>query len=430
MLKDIIENFQATRKVESGSLLEKLQQKALQLLKSIDFPTTEDEEWKYTNIKKLVNTNFFVKNSDASYANLSHFFPQTECYRLVYVNGIFREDLSSVLLDNNAVVHNLYEAYSSHQEIINQYLDSSTLHTETAFTAINAAWVKHGAFIYVRRGKALQKPVFLVHVQDTRSHSSLAQLRHLIIVEPGSQLCFVEQYYTLGQSESLMNLVCEAFISQSARMNHVLLQTEKSLSSFVNFTQVHQAQQSHYTNTTLTLGGQLVRNNLHVSLEGEHAEAFMYGLYMLKGNTHADNHTAVDHRVPNCHSNELYKGLLDERSTGVFNGKIFVRPNAQKTNAYQSNKNILLSQQASMNTKPQLEIWADDVKCSHGTTTGALEEEPLFYLQSRGICQEKARALLIYAFVAEILEKIQPLFARQAAEQMVKEWLGNQLEIA
>jgi Fe-S cluster assembly protein SufD len=186
-------------------------------------------------------------------------------------------------------------------------------------------------------------------------------------------------------------------------------------------TQVSQQTKSVYHNSTITLSGALVRNNLNVSLDGEYCELFMNGLYMLNGTTHVDNHTVADHRLPNSQSHELYKGILDEKSSGVFNGKIFVRQDAQKTNAYQSNKNILLSDTATMNTKPQLEIWADDVKCSHGTTTGALDEEPLFYLMARGISRQKAKSLLMYAFADDVLNKIKIEAVRALTEKIISD---------
>jgi len=429
MLKETVKNYPSDWKAPSGTFLATLQDKAHQAFQATQFPTTVDEEWKYTNTKKIISANYSIAHTvEITPADMQPFLPQEDVYLLVYVNGIFRPDFSTPILSEYVAIHNLYEAYTSHNTIIDSYLANSTLHAQTPFTAMNSAWVRHGAFVYVKKNKIASKPIYLLHIQDTRTSATLSQMRHLIVAEENAQIQFTERYYTLGNAESLTNLASEVFVAKGANISHDVLQTEGEKSSIINFTQVHQAEGSYYTNNTVTLSGQLIRNNLHIALNGERAESFMNGLYMLKGSTHTDNHTVVDHKAPNCQSNELYKGLLADRSTGVFNGKIFVRQDAQKTNAYQSNKNILLSENATMNTKPQLEIWADDVKCSHGTTTGALDEEPLFYLKSRGIGEEKARALLVYAFVGEILEKIRTPYVRSMAENTVQAWLDTNLD--
>jgi Fe-S cluster assembly protein SufD len=240
-----------------------------------------------------------------------------------------------------------------------------------------------------------------------------------------AQAAFVVFTRTMGSAESFTSAVTEVVLEKDARVDFYTIQDDAAHASQVNTLHFRQLDPSYIHAVTVSLNGSLVRNNLNIALEAEHSEAHLYGLYFLKGKTHVDNHTVVDHRQPNCPSNELYKGIIDEQSTAVFNGKIFVQPQAQKTNAYQSNKNILLSGEATVNTKPQLEIFADDVKCSHGCTVGQLDEEGLFYLQSRGIPEKMARALLVHSFAMDILEHIHLPLIREFVDELIE----NRLDI-
>ncbi|RYZ48246.1 MAG: Fe-S cluster assembly protein SufD, partial [Sphingobacteriales bacterium] len=267
--------------------------------------------------------------------------------------------------------------------------------------------------------------VYIYYITDARTDAVLAQPRSLVYVNAGAEVTFVESYHTIGQTESITNQVMEVVVEQDANVSFYKLQNDKPQASQVSTTHIRQIGRSVVNTVTVSLDGGIVRNNLHAILEAPHAEAHLYGLYFPAGNTHIDNHTVVDNTVPDCLSNELYKGVLDGSSTGVFNGKIFVRKDAQKTNAFQSNKNILLSDAASVNTKPQLEILADDVKCSHGCTIGSLDEEGLFYLQSRGIPYNSAVALLLQGFAVDILEKISIEPLRQHIESIIINRLGN-----
>ncbi|NJL13882.1 MAG: Fe-S cluster assembly protein SufD [Microscillaceae bacterium] len=261
-------------------------------------------------------------------------------------------------------------------------------------------------------------------ITDSRSHNTFAQPRMLWVFEEGSRAVLLDQCQTLGENASWNNAVSEIYVGPKAHIQHYKIQNDQPQAHLTQTTEVHQKGQSIYENITISLNGGLVRNNLHIALEGEYIESNMFGLFMLTGQTLVDNHSIADHRQPNSVSNELYKGILDERSTGVFNGKIYVRPQAQKTNAYQQNRTILLKDTASINTKPQLEIWADDVKCSHGATTGNLDESSLFYLRARGVPEAQARALLIRAFGNEIVEKIKLPSLRQYLEQEIDARLG------
>ncbi|HYK56154.1 MAG TPA: Fe-S cluster assembly protein SufD, partial [Flavisolibacter sp.] len=245
----------------------------------------------------------------------------------------------------------------------------------------------------------------------------------LIYVSENAQMQLVENHSTLGSGESFANGVVEIVVEKDAVVEYYKIQNDAAHTNQVSTTHIRQIGKSYTHTVTISLNGNIVRNNLNVVLEAEHCESHLYGLYFLKGTSHVDNHTVVDNAKPNCLSNELYKGIINDSATGVFNGKIFVQPQAQKTNAYQTNKNILLSDAASVNTKPQLEIFADDVKCSHGCTIGRLDEEGLFYLQSRGIHEDVARSLLVHAFAVDVLEHIKPVAIRQYVDRLISERL-------
>ncbi|HEY8389087.1 MAG TPA: Fe-S cluster assembly protein SufD, partial [Parasegetibacter sp.] len=278
-------------------------------------------------------------------------------------------------------------------------------------------------FIHVKRNQVVEHPVYIYNITDTRNSPVLSQPRSLVYVDTHAEISIAETYHTLGTSECIINEVMEIVIEQDANVSYYKIQNDKEHANHINTTHIRQVGKSLVNTVCITLNGGIVRNNLNMLMEASHSESHLYGLYIQRGNTHVDNHTLVDNIVNNCESNELYKGILDDNATGVFNGKIFVRQPAQKTNAFQSNKNILLSDTASVNTKPQLEIFADDVKCSHGCTVGQLDEEGLFYLQARGIPQKKAVSLLLHGFAMDVLEKINLAPIREYADQLISERL-------
>ena len=269
----------------------------------------------------------------------------------------------------------------------------------------------------------LSYPVYFYHLSDARSYPVLSQPRSLLYIEPGANVRLVETFTTLGASDSFTNQVMEVVADDNAMVEYYKIQNETVNASQVSTTHIRQMGRSYVHAVTITLNGDIVRNNMNVVMDAAGSEAHLYGLYILDGQTHADNHTLVDNVQPNCTSNELYKGILNDRSTGVFNGKIKVQPLAQKTNAYQTNNNILLSNDAVINTKPQLEIFADDVKCSHGCTVGQLDENALFYLRARGIPQSQAQELLLQAFSSDILDQVKPELLRTHIRQLITERL-------
>ncbi len=370
------------------------------------FPGRKNEEWKYTNLAPLLGRDYLIEDTttldkkDIDGLLLS----SMEANHLVFVNGNYNKELSSVNADEPIVISDLSQSGD-----INEYLTASSITLNDSLTELNTA-LANGVVITVKKGKVVNKPIIIHFVGDGRKGNIFSNTRNIFILEENAQATFIESYSTIGSNAHFSNNITQIVVKKDAYATYYKIQNDAN-SDHVGTTQVYQPEKSNFAATTITLDGGIIRNNLNIRLSSEYSEASLVGLYMVKGNTHIDNHTLVDHAKANCYSNELYKGLLDDKSTGVFNGKIYVRQDAQKTNAFQSNKNILLSKDATMNTKPQLEIFADDVKCSHGATTGMMDEEPLFYLRSRGISEKKAKALLMHAFAADILEyiKLEPL---------------------
>lgn len=275
----------------------------------------------------------------------------------------------------------------------------------------------------MKRGKVVEHPVYIYNINDARSANILSQPRSLYYISENAQATFVETYATIGAQESFTNQVSEIVVEKDAILEYYKIQNDVVTSNQVTTTHIRQVGKSLVNTVTISLNGAIIRNNLNIAMEAEYSESHFYGLYFLKGTTLVDNHTVVDNVKPNCQSNELYKGVVDDNATAVFNGKIFVQKDAQKTNAFQSNKNILLSDGATVNTKPQLEIFADDVKCSHGCTVGQLDEEAYFYLRSRGISEKAAKSLLVHAFAIDILAHIKPETIRQYVDKLITERL-------
>jgi Fe-S cluster assembly protein SufD len=411
---------------ERKSPLHQLRRSALKQFEQLGFPTIRHEEWKYSNVNSLIKEDFALDTTSSITAqDLAPLeIPNLEGNILYFVNGIYHPELSRLVSPAEQVqITSFAEAIKADSEFMETHFAHYADYQDSAFTALNTAMASDGVVVRVPNNTTVDQPIILRFITDARISNITSQPRNLIVIGKNAEVMMAESYRTLGENSSFVNVVTEIVLDRDARMQYykVLNETEKAY--HIGTTQVHQSDNSHFYSASITLNGNFVRNNLNIVLNGQHTEAFMYGLYMPNGRQHVDNHTLVDHAMPNSYSNELYKGILDDNSTGVFNGKIFVRPDAQKTNAYQSCKNVVLSPGASMNTKPQLEIYADDVKCSHGTTTGQLNDEALFYMRSRGIPKDEARTLLLYAFSQDVLSqiKIQPI--REYLEGVVREKL-------
>ncbi len=411
---------------ESKTPLHQLRRAALNQFDLLGFPTIRHEEWKYSNVSGLFKEAFDLESPTTLTTEdlVPLEIPNLDGNILYFVNGRYQPELSRIISPSEQVqISSFAEATKANPDLVGSHFARYADYQDNAFTALNTALASDGVVIHVPANKTVEQPIILRFVTDARQHNIASQPRNLIIVGENAEVTVAESYRTLGDRSSFVNVVTEIALDREARMQYYKVQDESEKAYHIGTTQVSQTDSSHFYSATVTLNGNFIRNNLNIVLNGQHAEAFMYGLYMPNGRQHIDNHTLVDHAMPNSYSSELYKGILDDNSTGVFNGKIYVRPDAQKTNAYQSCKNVVLSLGASMNTKPQLEIFADDVKCSHGTTTGQLNDEALFYMRSRGIPKDEARTLLLYAFSQDVLSqiKIQPI--REYLERVVTEKL-------
>jgi Fe-S cluster assembly protein SufD len=421
--------FDQLQLADKHSGLHDIRENAFNDFTRMGVPGIRHEEWKYTRVSALFNTEFrwpsgeikpFLSAGDLEAIRLPGHEQATE---LFFVNGLFSFSLSTIRSNALLVLPLQEAAQNEFKDIVSRYFGDSGKYLKDGINALNTAFVQDAVFIAVNNQEDIS-PVYIYNITDTRAGNIFSQPRCLVHVGENAIVQFVETYATIGTNESFTNQVVEIVVEANANVAYYKIQQDASHTNQVSTTHIRQVGKSHTHTVTISLGGNLVRNNLNVVLDAEFCEAHLYGIYLQKGRTHVDNHTVVDNAKPNCFSNELYKGIIDENATAVFNGKIFVQPNAQKTNAYQSNKNILLSDAATVNAKPQLEIFADDVKCSHGCTVGRLNEEGLFYLQSRGIPENIARSLLLHAFAADILEHIKPLVIRDYVDKIISKRLA------
>jgi Fe-S cluster assembly protein SufD len=419
--KERFDQLQADRK----DSLSDMRQQAFNTFSELGIPAVKHEEWKYTRINPLFNKEYrFPANATPAVDVSTHRLPGYEqANELFFVNGQFLPALS-VLRSEGLVVLPLADAgKGEYNEIVSKHLGHSNNYLKDGINALNMAFEQGGVFIHVKRSRILEHPIYLYNITDAGTENIFSQPRSLVHVSENATLQLVETFMTIGAQESFTNQVMEVVVEQDARFEHYKIQNDAAHTNQVSTTHIRQVAKSYAHTLAISLNGGIVRNNTNIVMEAPHCEAHLYGLYFQGGQSHIDNHTVVDNVMPNCFSNELYKGIMTDSSSGVFNGKIFVRPDAQKTNAYQSNKNVLLSDSASVNTKPQLEIFADDVKCSHGCTVGRLDEEGLFYLQSRGIPEGVAKSLLLHSFAIDILEKIDPEPIRAYVDQLISERL-------
>ena len=377
---------------------------AIRHLEEKGVPNNKHEDYKYCNIEAVFRKEFKhveqyfneITNADVAPLKLD------EAINLVVVNGTYSEALSEKLIVKGLTVKSLNELSSSEKNLISSQAKSNT----DVMIALNTAFSGNGIFLEVEKGTSIPMPIHLIYV-NSAPHNCVINTRNFIHIQANSEVILVESFFNIGSAKVFSNFVSEKLVGENSKLNCHTFQNEGPLSFSVNTNQVRVTKNSNYCNTTMTLSGELVRNNHNVVLADSNCEAHLNGLYIGTGTQQIDNHTLIDHQMPHCESNELYKGIAKDKSVGTFNGKIFVRKDAQKTNAYQSSKNILMSDDATINTKPQLEIYADDVKCSHGTSTGKIDTEALFYLKARGIGEESARKLLLQAFAQELINKIE-----------------------
>lgn len=419
-LEKLIESWKKEASpVHSVSYLAQLREDALDRIESLRLPTIRDEEWRFTDISSLRSMPF-PRASAAPLPGLDKqagtFLDETAC-RLVFVDGQYMSDLSSLADDGSITVCSLSELIGTRASIAERYFGQLADFQENVFVALNTALMHDGVCIVIPAGVSVKVPVHILYVTSRKDVAVYP--RCLLIAEPGANVTVVEEYVTLHEGASLTNAVTEMYIRDSACVNHIRVQRESSQAFHIANGSVLVAQSAHYDSVSLALGARISRFDQKIILAGGNAECEVDGLALIAGRQLADTHTFIDHANPHCRSRQLHKCIVDESAHGVFSGKIMVRPHAQQTDARQLNRNLLLSDKARMDTKPQLEIFADDVKCAHGATVGQLDNESLFYLRSRGLTEVAARNLLTYAFGGEVINRVIVPSLKQRLEEYI-----------
>ncbi len=415
--------FQAQERSFSGgeqAWLLPIRKAAIARFSEFGFPTTKHEHWLYTNVAPIAHTAFSPAGdtpAEVTEDQLEEFSFDADCCRLVFVNGRFSLQLSAVqALPQGVKAGSLAAALESDSNLVEAHLTRHAKSQDGAFVALNTAFLTDGAFIHIPKGTVVETPIHLLFVTTANGEPQVTHPRNLIVAETNSQATIVESYAGLGGGVYFTNAVTEVVANENAVVDHYKIEREGEEAFHIATTQFHQYRSSSVSFLNVSLGGALVRNDINTLLDGEGCDCNLNGLSMLGGRQHVDNHLWVQHAMPHCTSREFFKGIYDDQSRGVFCGRIFVEKGAQKTDAKQTNMNLILSEDALADSKPQLEIFADDVKCTHGATIGQIDPDAIFYLRSRGISDLAARSLLIYAFANELIcdIRVEPLRAQLA----------------
>ena len=416
---------------EVNEIVQNQRSSALRIFQEKGFPTKKIEAWKYTSLNSILNKDYVLFPRTDSNIELKkvkqYFLHDIDTYKIVFIDGIYSPFLSDTTHDGLDVCL-LSAALSQikYKEVIDKYFNKSVIKDES-LTALNTAYAREGAYIFIPENKVSEKPIEIMHFSTGEQKSLWLQPRNLIVVEKNSQVQIIERHQSLREHNIVTNSVTEIYAHNDALVDYYKIQNDLDSASLIDNTYINQEKNSHVSVHTFSFGGNLVRNNLNYFHKGQHIMSTLKGLTILKDKQHIDHNTLVSHSKPNCESHQDYKGIFSDHSKGVFNGKIYVDKVAQKTNAFQQSNNILIDDKATINSKPQLEIFADDVKCSHGCTIGQLDEETLFYLRSRGIPRKEAKALLTYAFANNILQSVQINVLKKRINEQIAEKLGVNL---
>ncbi len=426
-LEGYLESF---KRFENGAKgpewLRSVREKAINRSKELGFPTVRDEDWKFTNLTPLARTRFRLaeRGDEPSAKRLAAFRFDKNVQRLVFVNGRYAPGLSDAAqLPKGVVAGSLAAAFAEQRHLVESQLAQHADYDNDFFSALNTAFMEDGGFVYVPRNTVLTQPIHLLFVATAAPQATISHPRNLIIVEEVSQAEIIEEYVSLGGEDYFSNVVTELVVGESSVVEHYMIERESASAYNIGTLRIEQGRDSNVASHTVLFGGGLVRNNIHPVLAGEGAHCVINGLFMPTGRQHMDNFMRVEHASPHCDSRQFYNGILDQNAHGVFSGRIIVHKAAQKTDAKQTNRNLLLSDTAQIDSKPQLEIYADDVKCTHGATIGQLDDEALFYLRARGISEEAARALLLFGFATENLERMKLSKVREYVEELVTDRL-------
>ena len=423
-----LDSFTEFQKRASGRdlpWLRELRENAFARFCETGFPTTHDEDWRFTNVSAIARTPFrLAPEGKVTIPQVEQFqLPGSLC-RLVFVDGHFVRELSSIEdLPAGLKVGGLAEVIKSNSSGVESHLGHYLNTQRDAFSSLNTAFAEDGAYVHVRKGSVLEAPIHLLFISTASNEPQMTHPRNLVIAEHESQVTIVEDYVSIGESVAFCNTATELVVGENANVSHYMLEREHRQAFNVSTLRIHQERSANVASHSVLLGGGLVRNNVHPVLAGEGGECLINGLFIGNGSQHMDNYMLVEHASPHCSSRQFYNGILDGHSHGVFHGRIIVHKDAQKTDAKQTNRNLLLSDDAQIDTKPQLEIYADDVKCTHGATIGQVEENALFYLRSRGIDEASARGLLLLAFANECLDRMKCRPVRDYLQDLVQGWL-------
>jgi len=391
------------------SYVHDIRSEAIKQFESIGFPNKKLENWKYTSLKNLLNTDYTVLpeiNNVLEFKNIKKYLiDDIDSYKIIFVDGKYCSHLSETTHEGMDIcILSAALTQSKYELIIENYFNKIAL--KDGITSLNTAFSNEGAFIHIPKNKFVEKPIQIIHFSTGNEASLMFQPRNMIVVDENSQVQIIERHQSLSENKVFTNSVTEIYADKKSIIDYYKIQNDNLQASLIDNTYVNQQRNSTFSMHTFSFGNELVRNNLNISQNDEFIETTIKGVTIIGNKQHVDHNTLIQHNKPNCNSHQDYKGIYDNKSTGVFNGKIIVEKQAQKTNAFQSNNNVLLSDKATINAKPQLEIYADDVKCSHGCTVGQLDKNALFYLKSRGIPEKEATALLMYGFANNILESV------------------------
>ena len=410
-IQHYLADFKQLQNIKKDDWFSKQRQSAFNIFQESGFPSTRKENWKYTDVKpiaknlfsNIANSNVVISDDEID----AILFKELECVELVFVNGAYSEKYSNIKnLPNELTIKNMANALVDDEDFLKKYLSQYVNDDSSSFTALNTAFIQDGTYINVPSDLILERPISITYISKGNSNVFATHPRNLIFMGENSKATIIENYIGIDDTNYFTNAVTETSLSQGASLEHYKIQQESSNAFHIGNLNTSQDKDSRFESHSISIGGALVRNDINAQLNEEGAEITMNGLYMTDKAQHIDNHTRVDHFKPYTQSNQNYRGVLNGKSRGVFNGKVVVHPQAQKIEAYQNNANLLLSDDAEIDTKPELEIYADDVKCNHGATIGQLDNDMLFYLRSRAVDEQTARSLLTYAFADEIINNI------------------------
>jgi len=424
----LISSFLAfENQVDVDAYVHDIRSEAIKTFEDQGFPSKKDEAWKYTSLNAVLKHDYsvFPKQENAlEYGDIKKYFiHDIDTYKIVFIDGKYSSHLSQTTHDGMDIcLMSAALAKPKYRLVIENYFNKTA--TKDSISSLNTAFSNEGAFIHIPKNKLVQKPIQIVHFSTGNESAVMLHPRNLIVVEENSHVQIIERHQSLTDNPVLTNCVTEVFAKKRAIIDYYKIQNDNSNASLIDNTFINQKKESHCSVHTFSFGGKLIRNNLNFYQNGERIDSTLKGITIIGDKQHVDHNTLVHHIEPNCESHQDYKGIFSDSATGVFNGKVLVEKEAQKTNAFQANNNVLLSDKSSINTKPQLEIFADDVKCSHGCTIGQLDDDAMFYLRSRGIPEKEAKALLMYAFSNNVLDSVKIPELKNRINRLIATKLG------